>query len=113
MLVLLIIVLIVIVISLSLRERMRLHMFRDKAWDLTESSRPSPFSQALAGLVGTAGGIYLSLVLLFTFLEVQLPDRIHLGQVQMEPLAAVSIGLAIIQPFVLKLFQLIRLIRRF
>ncbi len=102
------VLLLAILLILSLRERMRMVNFRNKAWDVSEISTPSPLSQALAGLVGTAGGIYLSLVLLFTFLGLQLPERVHLGELQMEPLAAISIALAIVQPFLLKLFQLKR-----
>ncbi|MGB9803574.1 MAG: hypothetical protein ACPLRU_00455 [Desulfofundulus sp.] len=104
----LVVALLAILIILSVRERMHLASVRNKGWDVSEVSMPSPLSQALSGLVGTAGGIYLSLVLLFTFLGLQLPERIYLGQVQVEPLAALSIALAIVQPFILKLFQLKR-----
>jgi hypothetical protein len=104
----LVVALLAILIILSVRERMRLAGVRNKAWDVSEISTPSPLSQALTGLVGTAGGIYLSLVLLFTFLGLQLPERVYLGEVQMEPLAALSIALAIVQPFILRLFQLKR-----
>ncbi|MBE3587110.1 MAG: hypothetical protein IMW93_00880 [Thermoanaerobacteraceae bacterium] len=99
---------ILLLFGLSLRERMHLAMVREKSWDIAGEARPSPLSQALAGLVGTAGGIYLSLVMLFTFLQVQLPARVQMGQVQLEPLAAVSIALAIVQPFALRLLQLKR-----
>lgn len=97
--------LILLLALLSLRERMRLRMMREKPLDLAGSSRPSPFSEAVAGLVGTAGGIYLSLVLLTSFLEVQIPARVHLGSMQMEPLAAFSITLAVVQPFLIRLWQ--------
>jgi hypothetical protein len=65
--------------------------------------RPSPLSQALAGLVGTAGGIYLSLVLLLEFLNIDVPARVSLGPVSLEPLASISLLLAVIQPFVWRL----------
>jgi len=102
---LMVVLLVLLSVLLSLRERMRLRALRDKPFDLAGSSRPTPLSEALAGLVGTAGGIYLSLVLLTTFLEVQIPARVHLGGVQMEPLAAFSIALAVVQPFVLRLWR--------
>ncbi|MBE3585634.1 MULTISPECIES: hypothetical protein [Desulfofundulus] len=100
--------LLVVLIILSIRERMRLAVLRSKAWDVSELSTPSPLSQALTGLVGTAGGIYLSLVLLFTFLGYELPERVYLGKIQVEPLAALSIALAVVQPFFLRIFQLRR-----
>lgn len=92
----------------SLRERMRMSALRSQGWDVAEISRPSPLSQALAGLVGTAGGIYLSLVLLFTFLGLELPERVMLWGVQVEPLAAISIALAVVQPFVLRIWYCVR-----
>ncbi|OAT85931.1 hypothetical protein A6M21_05295 [Desulfotomaculum copahuensis] len=96
---------ILLFVLLSLQERVRLSMVREKPLDLAGSSRPSPFSEAVAGLVGTAGGIYLSLVLLTSFLEIQIPARIHLGGMQMEPLAAFSIALAVVQPFLIRFWQ--------
>lgn len=95
----------VLLLFLSVRERMRMSVLRSQAWDVAEMSRPSPLSQALAELVGTAGGIYLSLVLVFTFLGLEVPERVGVWGLQVEPLAALSIALAIIQPFVLKLWQ--------
>lgn len=66
-------------------------------------STSSPLSNAVTELVGTAGGIYLSLELLFSFL--QLPDNWWSESVFIvEPLAAVSLVLAIIQPFIHQLW---------
>ena len=73
---------------------------RDKNWDAIGEAKTSPLSQAIVNLVGTAGGIYLSLVLLQTFLEVQTPRSIALAGMDLEPLATISIALAIVQPFV-------------
>ncbi len=81
---------------------------RSQGWDVAEISRPSPLSQALAGLVGTAGGIYLSLVLLFTFLGLEVPERVRVWGVQVEPLAALSIALAVVQPFIVRFWQFVR-----
>ena len=70
--------------------------------------RMSPFSQALANLVGTAGGIYLSLVMLTTFLDVPVPEKVILVGIYIEPLAGVSIFLAIVQPYILKIYHKIK-----
>ncbi|KUO71358.1 MAG: hypothetical protein APF81_19070 [Desulfosporosinus sp. BRH_c37] len=79
-------------IGFSVRERKYLLMWR---------SQPSSnhLAAALSQLVGTAGGIYLSLELLFSFLKI--PENLWSDSVFfVEPLAVISLLLAIIQPFV-------------
>jgi hypothetical protein len=93
------IIAILLLVSISVRERVLLYRYREKDWSAIGEGKSSPLSQALANLVGVAGGIYLSLVVIATFIEVQLPERIHLGGLSMEPLAAVSILMAIAQPY--------------
>jgi len=77
--------------AVSVRERRYLSMWR---------SQPSvsPLSKVIAQLVGTAGGIYLSLELLFSFLKIP-EDWWSTSTFVVEPLALVSLILAIIQPF--------------
>ncbi|MCL6446651.1 MAG: hypothetical protein K6U04_00635 [Armatimonadetes bacterium] len=94
--------------GLSIRERVKIHLLRTGSLDSFPETKASPLSRAVLNLVGLAGGIYLSLVMLLEFLKVDLPSRVPLGQVQVEPLAALSIGLAIVQPFVSRLFMLRR-----
>lgn len=72
------------------------------------ASRISPLGSALAYLVGVAGGIYLSLSLVVDFLEIKVPSRIGIWGMELEPLAAVAIALALLQPFLLRLYQYIR-----
>jgi hypothetical protein len=89
----------------SVRERIKLRASRfrsHKSWEL--EPRATPLSEAVFQLVGIAGGIYLSLIMLFTFLEVNLPNKIKLGGIEVEPLAAFAIGLAIAQPFAVRLW---------
>lgn len=90
---------ILLLVALGVRGRVDLIRMRQRAFD----ERSSPLSQALAGLVGTAGGIYLSLVLLLEFLNIDVPARVSLGPVSLEPLASISLFLAVIQPFVWRL----------
>ena len=61
----------------------------------------SPLSEAMRQLVGMAGGIYLSLVMLTSFLGMTLPDHICLGPMMLDPLAVLAIVLACVQPLVL------------
>ncbi|QGP93278.1 hypothetical protein MGLY_26850 [Neomoorella glycerini] len=61
----------------------------------------SPVSRALAELVAIAGGIYLSLVLLVSFLKINLPEAIAIGKLAVDPLAVVALVIALLQPLVL------------
>ena len=97
-----------VLLILSIRKRWRLNVQRSESWDILAESKASPLSRAVAALVSTAGGIYLSLVLLATFLNLNVPERVRLGEIYLEPIAAISIALAIIQPFILNFFQLKR-----
>ncbi|MFZ3102235.1 MAG: hypothetical protein WA131_11825 [Desulfitobacteriaceae bacterium] len=86
----------------SVRERKSLMMWRSKPMAVS-----SPFASALAQLVGTAGGIYLSLELLFSFLK--LPEDLWSNTTfVVEPLALISLTLAIVQPYIIKFFYWIR-----
>lgn len=91
--------------SVSVRERILLYKYRDKDWTIIGEGKTSPLSQALANMLGVAGGIYLSLVVIATFLEIDLPARIHLGGLSMEPLAAVSILMAVAQPYMQRIIN--------
>lgn len=68
----------------------------------------SPLAEALRQLVGIAGGIYLSLVMLTGFLGLELPERILIYQMKLDPLAIVSILLACVQPLILAMLCRIR-----
>jgi len=85
---------------LSLRQRIR-EKRRVHKHEIPEHTKPSLLSEALQELIATAGGIYLSLVLLISFLQIEIADKWVFFDVSMDPLAMVSIILAIIQPFVL------------
>lgn len=81
-------------IAASLAERRFLLMWRSQPTS-------SPLSTGLAQLVGTAGGIYLGLELLFSFLKVP-EDWWSASTFVVEPLALISLILAIVQPFLLR-----------
>jgi hypothetical protein len=92
-------------IIVSVRERVRWQSMRNKNWDILGDSKSSPLSQAITSMVGTAGGIYLSLIIVQTFLELQIPNFIQVSGVSLEPLATLSIALTIVQPFVMRLWM--------
>ncbi|AGL01307.1 hypothetical protein [Desulfoscipio gibsoniae] len=97
------VLIIVLLIVVSVRERIKWQSMRDKNWEVIGDAKSSPLSQAITGMVGTAGGIYLSLILMQTFLELQVPRYVHVSGISLEPLATFSIALAIIQPFAMRL----------
>lgn len=87
------VMLLVIGVVISVRERKYRMMWRSQPTS-------NQLATALSQLVGTAGGIYLSLELLFSFLKIPedwWSDSIFF----VEPLAAISLFIAILQPFVL------------
>lgn len=88
--------LLVIALMASVQERKFLLMWRSQ-------QTSSPLSTALSQLVGTAGGIYLSLELLFSFLKIP-EDWWSASVFFVEPLAVISLVLAILQPFVMRVW---------
>ena len=83
----------VIGVVISVRARKYRMMWRSQATS-------NQLATALSQLVGTAGGIYLSLELLFSFLKI--PENWWSESIFfVEPLAVISLLLAILQPFVL------------
>lgn len=96
-----------ILLVLSVKERLRNRSLKERAWEGMET-KSSPLSEALTGLIGTAGGIYLSMVMLFTFMELDVPKKVEFLQIGLEPLAAISFSLAIAQPFFTRVRQMYR-----
>lgn len=89
--------LLVIGIVLSLRMRKNMVMWRSQPIS-------SPLSKAIIQLVGTAGGIYISLELLLDFLGI--PEKLWNPPsfYFVKPLAVFSLLIAILQPYGLKLW---------
>ena len=92
--------LLIVGILASLRARRYLLMWRTE-------TKPSLLSSAITQLVGTAGGIYLSLELLFSFLKIP-EDWWNPSTFVVEPLAVISLGLAILQPFAVQIWLKIK-----
>ena len=82
---------------------LRIKYYRKNITDV--ASQASPLSVAIQGLITTAGGIYLALIGLTSFLKLDIPDKVTLLQVNLDPLALSSIGAAIVQPIFLRLFN--------
>lgn len=91
----------VIVTAVSLW--LRMDRYRNTLEELTPKA--SPLALALQELVATAGGLYLSIVMLISFLKIDLPAKVTLYTIALDPLALLSMGLAIIQPFFFRLLN--------
>lgn len=98
-LLLLMIVLFAIIWSVWLRMR------KYRQLDAGVETKTSPLSLAIQELIAIAGGLYLSLIMLTSFLRIDVPERILIFDLSIDPLACTSIGLAIIQPLFFKIFK--------
>ena len=92
--------LLLVLTGFSLYERTHQKKIRMEA---TGSNVPdpksSPFSQAVVELVATAGGVYLALIALVNFVQVDVPASIMFLGVKFEPLAGLSLFIALVQPY--------------
>lgn len=82
---------------------LRVDRYRNSLEELVPKS--SPLTLAVQELVATAGGLYLSLVMLISFLKIDLPAKVTLCTIALDPLALFSMGLAIIQPFIFRILN--------
>lgn len=67
--------------------------------------RSSPLALAVQEIVATAGGVYLSLVMLISFLKIDLPATVSLQGIAVDPTALLSIALAVVQPLFSRFFD--------
>ncbi|MBP2630904.1 MAG: hypothetical protein H6Q70_1532 [Firmicutes bacterium] len=70
--------------------------------------KSSPLSLAIQELIAIAGGIYLSIIMLVSFLKISIPEKINLYNVDIDPLALVAISLAILQPIIINLIKWVK-----
>ena len=95
-----------VLISLTLSVWQRIKYFR-KTLD-ANNMKISPLSLAIQELVAIAGSIYLSLVMLVSFLKLDIPTTIIIFDFSIDPLAFFALSLAIIQPLFLHLYLIIK-----
>lgn len=63
----------------------------------------SPVSNILSEMLGVAGGIYLALLMLVSFLQINIPSMVDVLGMEIEPLAFISIVITLVQPYVVEL----------
>ena len=98
----LLLVVIVILIVFAVREKTRQRKATSVS-SIPEEIKPSPVSQALTELVAIAGGIYISLLVITTFLDLELPATVEIFSVEIDTIAGIALALALIQPFILRI----------
>ncbi len=59
----------------------------------------SPLALAVQELLATAGGVYLSLLAVFSFLKCPVPEAVRWQGVEADPVALASLVCSIVQPF--------------
>jgi formate-dependent nitrite reductase membrane component NrfD len=104
----LLLVILALWVAVILRMRRR---FRQDSAELAGVSKGSAISRALEELAALAGGIYLALLMIVTFLGMELPEKTSFIGFSANPLALLSLVLALIQPMVLEVYQTIKLRR--
>jgi len=97
--------LVALVVSVMQRVRNKKRVYSQ---EYPEHAKLSPLSEAIVELVSLAGGIYLSLLLLVSFLQTDLPDRLNILGLEMEPLAFASLILTVLQPFLVRLLAFLK-----
>ena len=70
----------------------------------TSKVKVSPLSTAVQELVATAGGVYLSVIALVSFLKLDIPEKITALEISFDPLALLALGVAVTQPWWSRVF---------
>jgi len=73
----------------------RIYQGMDAGFDTEQS----PISIALKDLAAVAGGIYVSMMAIISFLRIDFPERVRFFNVCFDPLAGISLILATVWPF--------------
>ncbi len=65
-----------------------------------DNFKKGPLAMAMLEIVAMAGGIYLALITLVNFLKLSIPDLVSIYGVSFDLLAAISLVLSILEPFI-------------
>ena len=98
------VLLVMALVFLSIRERVWQRRRRFENGGGQPAPIESPISHAIVSLVGVAGGIYLALIMIVEFLKIPVPAKAEFLGVRFDPIAAISLLIAIIQPFLARFF---------
>lgn len=96
-------ILVLICLGITWSIKVRVKRFRN-ILDSMET-KPSPLSMAIQELIAVAGGLYLALIMLVSFLKIDVPEKIFVHNISLDPLACIAVIIALFQPLILKLFK--------
>ena len=83
----------------------RINLKRRRVFDSMDNAVASPASVAMGELIAIAGGVYLSLMLVASFLKINLPETVTVNSLRLDPLAMLAIMIALLQPIFLSLIS--------
>lgn len=90
----------VVVICFAIAMKVRLKAMSRSGNTFPTETKESAISRAIVELIATAGGIYVSLLLAFSFLDLALPGKVSLAGLQIDALAGLSLAVALLQPII-------------
>lgn len=88
--------------SVGERVRHRKNRYRVDGTPFPVEPTSSLLSQAIVELLAVAGGIYLALVMVVAFLQLNISQKVVLGTMQIDSLAFLALMMALLQPFILR-----------
>jgi hypothetical protein len=56
-------------------------------------------------MVATAGGLYISLITLVSFLKLEIPSQVSFFNINVDPLAVIAMLITIVQPVVINFIK--------
>jgi len=101
-------VLLLVLVWLAVKSKTRLKRrtgLRKNSFDLPVEPKDSLISTALAELIATAGGVYVSLLLLVSFLDLTVPGSMEILGIEIDSIAAIALIVALFQPIIMGLFK--------
>ncbi|MDW7675538.1 MAG: hypothetical protein SCK28_13500 [Bacillota bacterium] len=102
----LLLLMLLLLLFFAIRAKVSSQKTRRPTSSIPDEIKLSPFSKALAEIVAIAGGIYISLSLLISFLNLSIPEQILIADsIRLDPVAMLAIIIAIIQPLVVKVLN--------
>lgn len=95
-------IIILVLCYFSIRRRLRIKsmtFLKEGASRTAVSPVSSPLADSIKELVGVAGGIYVAVTALASFLKITLPSKATIAGIEFDPIAAIAILIAVIQPY--------------
>jgi len=92
-------------ICLRANNKRRKYRFDGSAFPVEPST--SFLSESIVELLGVAGGIYLALVMVAAFLQIDLSEKLLIGTAKLDTLAVLSLTLALLHPFLSRIWCMV------